>query len=46
MTDSTLQLLHQVVEYKWAARHEKEGQAVHDMLLGLLGMHVKSASPR
>jgi aarF domain-containing kinase len=32
-----------VVEEKWAARHEKEGQAVHDMLLGLSGMYVKSA---
>jgi len=33
----------QVVEQKWAARHEKEGQAVHDMLLDLSGLYVKSA---
>ena len=33
----------QAVEQKWAARHEKEGQAVHDMLLDLSGMYVKSA---
>ncbi|CAL5224036.1 g6658 [Coccomyxa viridis] len=33
----------EVVEQKWAARHEKEGQAVHDMLLDLSGLYVKSA---
>ena len=32
-----------MVEQKWAARHEKEGQAVHDMLLDLSGLYVKSA---
>ena len=33
----------QVVEQKWAARHDKEGQTVHDMLLDLSGLYVKSA---
>lgn len=33
----------QVVEQKWAARHEREGQAVHDMLLDQSGLYVKSA---
>ena len=33
----------QVVEQRWADRHEREGQAVHDMLLDLSNMYVTSA---
>lgn len=33
----------QEVADKWAARHEREGRAVHNMLLDMSGLYVKSA---
>jgi len=33
----------QEIEARWAARHEREGAAVYEMLLELSGMYVKSA---
>ena len=31
------------VEAAWAARHEKEAEAVYDMMLELSGLYIKSA---